>query len=411
MMRKLSFILPALLVVLGAGMLAPDHATAQSPFALTNVGQPIDSEDARMMGRGGWGMAVYDSLDPGFLNVASLSAIRHVVVKFTVNGEKTMSEDPQGSRTTHRTMVPNVRVALPIVKSRLTFSTGFEVNRSSEYRTNTPMTWYAMDDTLTGNEQFIRDGSMWQVPMGLSLNVMDGFSLGATLGLVNGTIRESLTNFYLTPSSLNGTPLYLASGTEQKDEFTGQKTTWSVHLGNPNTLAFGASFSPAHDLDVERKVYLGGVGARSNTTWTLDMPDAYRAGFQAKLSSRWRMGGDASLQKYGDFTGNVEWADDMVDEYSASFGLERVIGFERHGGKGNLPLRLGARYRRWGYLINGEEVHEKTFSIGTGFPFRKKMGMVDIALSYSLIGDLAKNDRESKVWRGTISVSGLEKWW
>ncbi len=63
-----------------------------------------------------------------------------------------------------------------------------------------------------------------------------------------------------------------------------------------------------------------------------------------------------------------------------------------------------------GFLLSCVEFR-KTFSIGTGFPFRKKMGMVDVALSYSLIGDLAKNDRESKVWRGTISVSGLEKWW
>ncbi len=410
-MRSTELIIRTMVLVLLAGVLIPAAAVAQTPFALTNIGQPIDSEDARMMGRGGWGMAVYDSLDPGFLNVASLSAIRHVVVKFTAYGEKTKSDDDQGSRTTHRTLIPNIRVGLPVIKSRLAFSTGFEVKRSSEYRTMTPMTWYAFDDTITGNEQFLREGSLWQVPMGLSLKVFDGVSLGATLGLVNGTIRESLTDFYLQPSTGTGTPLYLSSGTVQKDEFSGKMTTWSIHLGSPNKLAFGASYTPAHDLEVDRKVSLGGVGARVNSQWTLDLPDTYRAGFQARLTDRWRVGGDAVLQKFGDFQGNVDWADDMVDEYSASFGLERKISFARHGGKNNLPLRFGARYRRWGYMVGGSEVEEKTFSIGTGFPFRSRMGMLDIGLSYSMIGDLEKNGRESNVWRTTISVTGLEKWW
>lgn len=410
-MRNLKLLFSIVVSVLLAGIIMPQLAVAQTPFALTNIGQPIDSEDARMIGRGGWGMAVYDSLDPGFLNVASLSAIQHVVVKFTTYGEKTKSDDADGSRTTHRTFIPDIRVGLPIVKGKLAFSTGIELKRSSEYRTMTPKTWYAFDDTITGNEQFLREGSIWQVPMGLSWNVVKGVSLGATLGLVNGTIRESLTDFYLFPATANGTPLYLSSGTVQSDEFTGTMTTWSMHLGSPNTLALGASFTPAHNLDVNRKVALGGVGERYSTQWTLDMPDTYRAGFQARLTDRWRFGGDATLQTFGDFTGNVDWADDMVDEYSASFGLERKISFTRHGGKNNLPLRMGVRYRRWGYLVGGDEVVEKTFSVGTGFPFRKKMGMLDIALSYSMIGDLEKNGRESNVWRTTISVTGLEKWW
>jgi hypothetical protein len=410
-MRDFKLILSAMVLALVAGMVLPGIVQAQSPFALSNIGQPIDSEDARMMGRGGWGMAVYDSLNPGFLNVASSSALRHVVVKFTAYGEKTKSDDDMGSRTTHRTLIPDIRVGLPIIKGRLAFSTGIEVKRSSEYRTMTPMTWYAMDDTLTGNEQFLREGSLWQVPIGLSLKVFNGLSLGGTLGLVNGTIRESLTDFYLQPSTIGGTPLYLSSGTEQKDEFTGTMTTWSMHLGSPNSLAFGASWTPAHNLDVNRKIALAGVGAKEYSTWIYDLPDTYRAGFQARLSDRWSVGGDATLQTFGDFRGNEEWASDMVDEYTVALGLEREIAFTRHGGKGNMPVRLGARFRRWGYLVNDAEVEETTFSVGTGFPFRSKMGTLDVALSYSMIGDLAKNDRESNVWRMTLSITGLERWW
>ncbi len=410
-MRDFKVILSIMVLALTVGFVLPGVVSAQSPFALTNIGQPIDSNDARMMGRGGWGMAVYDSLNPGFLNVASLSALRHVTVKFTAYGEKNKSDDVHGSRTTHRTIIPDIRVGLPLIKGKLAFSTGIEVKRSFEYRTMTPLTWYAMDDTLTGNQQFLREGSIWQVPMGLSWKIAKGVSLGATLGLVNGTIRESLTDFFLHPATASGVPLYLSSGTVQKDEFTGRLTTWSLHLGSPNSLAFGASYTPSHDLTVNRKVSLGGLGDRNYSQWTLDFPDTYRAGFQAKISDRWHLGGDATLQTFGDFKGHADWAEDTIDEYTVAFGLERKIAFQRHGGQGNLPLRFGVKYRRWGYRVNDAEVEEKTFSLGTGFPFRQKMGMLDVALSYSMIGDEAKNGRESNVWRMTFSVTGLENWW
>ena len=52
-----------------------------------------------------------------------------------------------------------------------------------------------------------------------------------------------------------------------------------------------------------------------------------------------------------------------------------------------------------------------TFSAGTGFPFGQKMGSLDLGVSYSMIGSLADNGLESRIWRLTVSVTGLERWW
>ncbi len=410
-MRYLRLLFLILTVVLTSQTLAPSVAHAQSVFALTNLGQPIDSSDARMMGRGGWGMAVQDSLNPGFKNIASLTALNHVVVKFTAYGEKAKNSDEHGSRTTHRTLIPDIRVGLPIIKGRLAFSTGIQVGRSFEYRTLTTMTWITDGDTLSGEKQFRREGTLWQIPTALSLRLFGNLSVAGTIGMVNGTISETTDNFFLEPANVIGEPLYLSNRRVQDDEFHGEMTTWSMHFGSPTGLAVGASWTPAHNLATDRKVAMGGLGAREYSEWTLDIPDTYRAGFQAPLGSRWRMGGDAHLQTYGDFTGNSQWSNDTVDEYSMSFGLERSLSFERHGGMNNIPLRFGAKYRRWAFQVGGEDVVEKTLSLGTGFPFHSRMGMLDVALSYSMIGDMAKNGMDSKVWRMTVSVSALEKWW
>jgi len=364
-----------------------------------------------MTARGGWGMAVVDSLNPGFTNVASLADIKHVVIKFSAYGENGDNNTDQGSRTTNRTLIPDIRAAIPVIPDKLAFSAGFQVGRSFEFRTMTLNTWYAFDDTVTGNTQFIREGTLWQIPLGVSWKVRDGISLGGTVGLVNGTIRESLSDFFLYPATSAGTALYLSNGREDEDEFSGKSTTWSVRLGSEKNFSLGASWTPAYDLDVDRKISMGGLAAREYSAWTMGMPEAFRAGFQSRFSGRWRFGMDGAMQKFGDFKGNDSWAADMVDEYSVGLGLEREIAFERHGGKNNLPLRVGVQYKRWGYQIGGSDVEEKTISLGTGFPFRSKMGMLDVALSYSMIGDMAKNGMESKIWRMSVSVTGLEKWW
>ncbi|PIV80481.1 hypothetical protein COW53_09420, partial [bacterium CG17_big_fil_post_rev_8_21_14_2_50_64_8] len=61
-MKRIALLLP-LCLLLGA------TAEAQTPLALTNIGQRLENEDARMTGRGGWGMAVDDSTHPGFQNL------------------------------------------------------------------------------------------------------------------------------------------------------------------------------------------------------------------------------------------------------------------------------------------------------------------------------------------------------
>ena len=395
-------------------LVLPAISAAQTPFALTNMGQRIDPDDARMVARGSWGMAVSDSTNPGFKNLAGLTALRQVALKFTGYGDYVSSQADLGERDSHRTLSPDIRVALPIIKGKLVFSSGFEVVRSTQYKTFMDQTWEAWDDTLTGNQQFIREGSLWSVPMGLSYKVLPWLSVGGTVGLVNGTIRESVVTEFITPH--NGrvpypAPLYGPNGRVQEDEYSGTAVTWSMLADLSDRISVGASWRQAHDLDVNRKVSLGGVGQRFNDDWVYHLPDEYRLGVDLRVTGRWHLGGDYQLMKFTDYHGRDDWKSDLEQEYTYSLGLERSSRQERHGGTNNLPLRLGYQYRQWGYQVGGNHVQERFFSLGTGFPFRNQMGMLDLAFSYGTIGNLADNGHESKVWRFTMSFTGLEKWW
>ncbi len=404
-------ILVMLLVILGGSL----PAIAQTPFAISNIGEKTVLEDARMVGRGGWGMAVTDSLNPGFKNLASLYSLRHLVLKFTGYGQNIESQDTRGNRMNSQVFVPDIRVAGPVFKGRMALTAGFVVQRSTKYNTLIDTTWGVVwDDEVTGNEQFTRVGNRFKVPVGGALNILPGISVSGAVNIEAGSIIGTVNNQFTSPFFIDrGDPvsLYQSNVKETKDEFHGTSQTWGMLLNPFSWFQLGASWTPAHKIEATRKVTQFGVSSRSNSSYTMEMPDEYMAGFQLRPFGRWSLGTDAQFMEFSKFTGPDEWVQDMEDEFILSAGLERAQGRARKGGLSNLPLRVGASFRRWAYRVGGNVVDEKTASIGTGFPFRQNLGELDVAISYSLVGDLEKNGLESTVWRLTLTVTGLERWW
>lgn len=393
-------------------LLAALPAAAQSPFALNNLGQKIESGDARMVGRGGWGLAVGDTIDPGFKNVAGLARIREVVLKFTAYGLAVASDNGELTRATKRVLAPEVRVALPVLTGRLAVTAGYSVERSFQYHTRIDTTWSAWGDTLGGSLQFAREGSLFRVPLGVGWAVLPQLSLGGSLNLERGLLRENLYQIFETPQTYDGDPLYQRNYEQIEDEFHGTSYTASFLWEPGPRLRLGAAWTPAYDVSVAHTVAMGGVAAQGLYDWTMSMPAEYQVGFATPLAGRWSLGGEFQLQRFSEFAGQAQWiAEGMQDESTWSLGCERAAAFTRGGGLGNLPLRLGYRSHRWAYSLGGQPIDEWSVSVGTGFPFRNRMGYLDMALSYGRIGDLERNGLQDDVLKFTVSVTGLEKWW
>ena len=406
---RLVVVMPALLA-----LLAPvTAARAQTPFALQNVGQRATADDARMVARG-FGMTVTDSLHPGFKNVSSLSSLRHVALKFTGYGEQVDSRDATGERRTYRTYSPDVRIAVPVFKSRLALTAGFSVDRNTAYHTLRdtavqPPFWDPPEDepdaTLDGRYEFVREGSLYTVPLGVALQALPGISLGASLNLVRGSNVDASSEYLRPPT------VYVNTTVVAEEIYTGTSTTLALLLAPGRRVRAGISWTPAHDVEVDRKVELEGVAERARSTFTMRMPQEVRAGVEARILGRWRIGADAHFAEFSEYRGREDWEQTMRDEYAWSAGLERIQARARRGGLSNLPLRIGTGYRRWAYTIGGAPVEEWTYAVGTGFPFRGDMGHLDLAVSWSQIGDRGDNGYESEIWRLTVSVTGLEAWW
>jgi hypothetical protein len=392
-------------------LLSAQLAAAQTPFSLFNIGADIQMSDARATGRGGWAMAEQDTSLPSFANIASLPGLTNVAVLFGGFAETRRSESSAETRRTRRVLAPNLRAAIPLMGGRGILTAGFQGRRATQYKTLVRRSIPPENGEFLYDREFIREGTQFDVPLGFAWRLEDRIAAGVSVNLIRGGIRELLNAFIMTDADSNGVLDYLPASQIMDDEFEGTSTTFSLLLTPHPRLRVGASYTPAHEIQVERRLELVGVAVKADSTFRLQWPEEWAVGAAVSLSDRWQAGLDYQARAFSGFTGREDWERDMLDEWSLGFGFERKHGQIRHGGLRNWPLRFGLTFRRWGYRLAGEEVRETHLSCGTGFPFREGGGHLDLAVSYGWLGDLEKNGLEDRLWRLTVSVAGLEKWW
>jgi hypothetical protein len=401
---------PAFLILAAAAaaqLAAVPAVRAQSPFALVNLGADVRSDDARIAGRGGWGLAEQDTLNPAFKNPAGLAGLRTVTLLLSGYAESNRSTTPEAARTTRRVFTPNVRGAIPVAGGRLALTTGFHAKRATQYTSVIERSLIFEGEPLTYDEEFVREGTQFDIPVALAWRARPWLSLSAGLNLVRGNTREILNEFFDLDADGNGMADFLVPSRIQEDEYEGTSATFGLHLRPHARLRLGAVVTPAHGVEVKRTVQIEGVAAKADSSFQLDWPESWAVGADYRLGERWRCGLDYEVRGFSGFDGRDDWEADMVDEWILGFGLERARGHARRGMWGNLPLRLGATLRRWGYRVGGEEVRELRIAVGTGFPFRRNTGNLDVAVSHGWVGDMDENGSQDRVWRLTVSVSGL----
>jgi hypothetical protein len=229
-MKRSQIILAAALLA-GVVFAGGGTARAQTPFALRSVGQRLADGDARMLGRGGWGLTETDSLNPGFKNLASTAWVRQIALSLTAYGETGSHESPAASRRTYRTYVPDLRVALPVRKGELALTAGFKLERATGWHTKVDSTWVVGQDsplgttTLSGNAQFEREGSVFKVPLGVAWRALPTLAGAVSLNLERGSLRESLADYFTAPATSNGVPLYRSVIAVTEDQFAGTSAT------------------------------------------------------------------------------------------------------------------------------------------------------------------------------------------
>lgn len=403
----------ALLAVLAAA----GTAVAQNPFALTGIGVDLRSDDARVDGRGGWGLAEQDSLQPSFANMASLPGLRSVAVVISGYGERASAESVDGSRVSNTVRTPSLRAAVPFREGRLVLSAGFRALRGTQYdwseefnvEVEDPDTGGLLEE-IDGIRNFQRTGTQFEVPLGAAWSVNDRLSVGASLNREQGVLRERLSEGFYDDEDDDLLPLRTNSEVIE-DVVSSVSATFSVHAKPVDAVRLGARVTPAHNWDVDRTRDMTGIPGEVNDEYQIHIPTSWAVGGDVRLAGRWRAGFEYEAQPFSSLRGRADWEGVMVDAWRVGFGVERDEAHRRRGGTSNLPLRLGVSLQRLPYTVNGAAVDRRAVSVGTGLPFRERSGHLDVALSYVMTGDTADHGVQDRAWRLTVSLAGLEKWW
>jgi len=376
-------------------------ASAQTPFVLDGIGQNVENGTARDVGRGGWGVAERDTLNPGSLNPAAAADLRFMQLLFSGAGERTLDSAPGQDRVTWRTHLPFVRLAVPLRSGKLAFHAGFHVKRTFEYESYTLFTVDPFGQEYQGYETYQRKGNIIQIPLGLAWRPLEQVAVGAAVNLVRGPVEDRLAQTF------DDGPL--ANDYSHRLELEGHSVTASVLVSELGRFSLGASVTTGYDLTADRTEKIEAVAGTFTEQDEVAMPAEYRAGFMVDLGRNWRFGADGAYTAFGDIGEQTVWPGELCDEWTVSAGFERRLARKERGRGYVSPLRFGLQRRHWGYEMNGSPIEETVVSVGSGVPFRNWRGTIDISLSYAWIGNEADNGVESQALRLGLSISGLER--
>lgn len=403
--------------VAAALLLLAGAAAAQSPFALLHMGEDIRSWDARIDGRGGWGVAESDTVLPSFANLAGLTGLRKVAVVLSGYGDLRTAEADGEERRSSNVRTPTVRAAVPFARGRLVISAGFQALRATQYDTREELAIDLLDpdtgevmESVDGFRYRLREGTQFEVPLGVSYRVTDRLSVGASLNLVNGVIRERLTESFIGTSEEDALTLALNSEVVE-DAFDAVSSTWGVQGRPVDGVRVGFRYTTPQNWSVTRTNDMTGIAGEAVRAYEVHVPALWAVGADVALGERWRVGAEYEAQAFTELTGRTDWMQNSADAWRLGFGVERRESDRRRGGWSNLPLRLGAAMQILPYTLNGEEIRRTTLSVGTGVPLQGRNGHLDVALTRIWTGDADKHGFRDAGWRLTVSLAGLERWW
>jgi len=393
------FVVGGLMVVLGMQAFFGTPARAQeSVFGLQFLGTSEETGDARARGIGVMGIGMTETRSAITQNPASLARLDYMTLSAMIvaGGRTTRSETQEEDRAVAR--FPHARAALPMF-GKFVFSVGFNGFRNFKGKINLPAETV---DGLSYKQSFVRDGTIFSFPLGLSASLTRWLDVGASFDFVQGTVDESWES--------RGDSL-VALATRRRDEMTARTVTLGVQVQPRDWVTLGASYNPRYTANASTRWTVEDVRIVTTTTPIRDssakadvvFPEVIRAGLTVHPHQRLMLATDFLWRNWDAYTGRLFEAESILNEWRYGLGLE----WQR---RSRIDFRTGFSQHRWAQVVGGHEVKQSTLHLGAGFDISDEKSRMDLTLEYSWIGNLDRNGYEERTFRVLVSISGQEKW-
>lgn len=282
--------------------------------------------------------------------------------------------------------------------------------------------------STTATNTYDGSGGLHNVYLGAAWEPFKGFSFGANIGYLWGTINRSVINSY-SDSYVNTLSKYYDVDVRNYKLDIGLQYT--AHVSKKNWLTIGATYSPGHNLHADPECMVVSRNSQTSVSDTtsyqlsnaLELPDMYGAGFMWNHDNKLKIGADYSLQRWGSKEFPVYSVVNNVPSYSLQSGILK----DRHkitiGGQycpqemsrsffKRVNYRAGVSYATPYFKVNGQDgPKELSASIGFGIPIVNSWNMrSQLNISAQWVHSSATDLITENTFRITIGLTFNERW-
>lgn len=383
MMRALPAALLALLAL-------PPVAGAQSLFSTRGLGVPVEPVDARARALGGIGVGML-GWTGSMVNPAEAAGVGRRGVSAAFQPSRRSVEFEGQSDVLGGTRFPLVRAVMPLSSLGLAVGYGGFLDQS----------WaVSLEGTETIGGQPLRtvdlvesSGGVAQARLDLAYLVTPSLGVGVGAGLYTGRLERAVSRTFPDTALIEGF-----------------RTEAAWNYSGP-LLAAGAWWEPVPIVRVAASVTWSGdlrgdAEQDAGRDLRVELPLQFAAGASGQLAPGLLAVAGARWAGWGSAAAGFEDPTIAADTWEVGGGLE-WSGSSARGRP--LPLRLGARYAKLPFRLQGATPSEWAAALGAGWVLaRDEAGprtVVDAALERGGRGDAGATGLTESFWRFTLSMS------
>jgi len=369
-------------LMLGSALFANAQSGTNSPYSQYGLGVLSDQTSGFNRGMNGVGLGFHEHNQINYLNPASYASIDSMtfildagisgqVTNFNENGVKKNANNSNidyvvgGFR-----LFPHIGMSFGILPFT---NVGYNYSSSG---------WVNQDDKdVTYTNSYSGDGGLHQVYLGAGWAPFKGFSIGANLSYLWGSIDRTVQNAYSNSYYKTLSRIY---GTSVKNYKLDLGLQYTYKVSKKDELTLGLTYTMGHNLHADADMNMVSYNAQSGTADTLSfsianaykLPDMYGAGLMWNHNNQWKVGLDYTLQKWGSL-GYPTYEADASEPWALRSGIYKDrskinLGFQYCYGERNraffkrVAYRAGVSYASPYYKVNGVD-GPKEFSVSAGF--------------------------------------------
>lgn len=422
MLKKIIISVALVAVAFSSSAQLSSSLSSFSPYTMYGLGDLSVGGTAASRAMGGLGVAVRSPYEFNYQNPASLSAIPRNTAIFNLGAvSSNYYQSSDNLNTAYNSVDLNdLAFAIPLYKG-----IGFGVSL-------TPMSSVGFNTMLIGNNQsvienigrsiytFYGEGGISQLSASLGVRVFKGFSLGATMNYMFGSIDRHWTAelYSLIDNTIYRRVNNIESLTSNQLTFT-VGFQYEFRVGDDDILTIGATYAPKTETDFKQRLltYTGSENlydtvAKSNNDYPMVFPEKISGGIYFK-NTRFGIGFDYSYQDWsGAFAVPKDISLGVANDYR--FGAQYTPDrYSIRSFFSRITYRIGARYAT-SYLRHND-LQYSDWAITCGFDIPLKMrnfSSFNLGIEYGQRGTKANIIKEEyfKVFIGVSLFGGDDMW-